>query len=425
MFKVRTHNIFPKCFSPQPNATINSITMASNDRLLHAKVKERFERDFLPKYGTLWREMVRAKEPQPTVPLVIDFAEAIHKNISVSITIPSSHDNKYNCGCVSPIVEVENLKDASDISGNLGQGGEVRTGPNNSMLIDLVGNSDSDSEAELEKNEINAEPPKENDGIIDLLSLSDEESFDFPSPKKTPQLPSRKRQAKHLVSYDVPSDSSDESSFEPEFDYEEEMNDLIQTTQSISIQDKENKKSLIGNKTQQQPAEEKRKPIPMSKTAFKKRRLSLTNELFSEFNQKAFGGKLESVQIIWSTKLRTTAGLTRLKKSRQNMRPGIPQLRFATIELSTKVLDNQERLESTLLHEMVHAAAWIIDGVANPPHGDGFWKWARIAMKKVPGIVVTTTHSYEIQYKFAWVSYSCLVLFKYKKTSIIWSVLIH
>jgi hypothetical protein len=99
--------------------------------------------------------------------------------------------------------------------------------------------------------------------------------------------------------------------------------------------------------------------------------------------------------------------LTRLKKSYRNMRPGVPQERLASIELSTKVLDDEERLRSTLLHEMVHAAAWIIDGVSKPPHGSCFKKWANIAMKRSPGVVVTTTHDYEIQYKYAWVSANC------------------
>ena len=85
------------------------------------------------------------------------------------------------------------------------------------------------------------------------------------------------------------------------------------------------------------------------------------------------------------------------------MRPGIPQDRIVSIELSTKVVDCKERLEATLMHEMVHAAAWVIDGVSKPPHGPCFKKWAKVAMNKFPNIVVETTHKYEIQYKYAWV----------------------
>ena len=46
--------------------------------------------------------------------------------------------------------------------------------------------------------------------------------------------------------------------------------------------------------------------------------------------------------------------------------------REAAIDLSIKVLDNERRLKETLLHELCHAATWIIDGVRKPPHGSDF-----------------------------------------------------
>jgi hypothetical protein len=66
------------------------------------------------------------------------------------------------------------------------------------------------------------------------------------------------------------------------------------------------------------------------------------------------------------------------------------------------VIDDPHRLRSTLLHEMCHAAAWMIDGVYKPSHGKCFQKWAQIAMKHVHGIEVTTTHDYQISFKYAW-----------------------
>ena len=140
---------------------------------------------------------------------------------------------------------------------------------------------------------------------------------------------------------------------------------------------------------------------PKKKKDFQKHRDFLTLKIFRDYNQRAFDGKLSSVKVVWSNKLRTTAGLTRLK--RISKLGGTPEERLATIELSQKVLDDEDRLCSTLLHEMVHCAAWIIDGVSKPPHGSCFKKWARIAMKKIPGMIVTTTHDYEIQFKYAWV----------------------
>ena len=37
------------------------------------------------------------------------------------------------------------------------------------------------------------------------------------------------------------------------------------------------------------------------------------------------------------------------------------------------------------------------------PHGDAFWRWAKRFERKVPGMAVTTCHSYEIFYKFRYV----------------------
>lgn len=41
----------------------------------------------------------------------------------------------------------------------------------------------------------------------------------------------------------------------------------------------------------------------------------------------------------------------------------------ARVELSAKVVDRLERLELTLAHELCHAACWILNHTAKPPHG--------------------------------------------------------
>jgi hypothetical protein len=58
-----------------------------------------------------------------------------------------------------------------------------------------------------------------------------------------------------------------------------------------------------------------------------------------------------------------------------------------------------------LCHEMCHVAAWIVDRVSKPPHGEVFKKWAARAMAKYPQLNITTCHSYEITYKY---QYQCL-----------------
>ena len=133
--------------------------------------------------------------------------------------------------------------------------------------------------------------------------------------------------------------------------------------------------------------------------AFRKNRINLTKHTFEEFNQQAFGGALSSVEVTWSNKLNTTAGITRM---RGKLGKNNADSRVASIDLATKVIDNEERLRSTLLHEMCHAAQWLVDGCHKPPHGDVFKKWANISMRKIRDVEVTTTHDYEISYKFAW-----------------------
>ena len=136
--------------------------------------------------------------------------------------------------------------------------------------------------------------------------------------------------------------------------------------------------------------------------AFRKRRDAILSSTFSEFNKLAYQNTLSSVQVTWSNKLNTTAGITRMRGKLNQ-----PNSRTATIELATKVIDNEEKLRSTLLHEMCHAAAWMVDGVHKPPHGKCFKKWAGISMRKIRDVEVTTTHDYQIAYKYAWVRDCC------------------
>jgi len=142
------------------------------------------------------------------------------------------------------------------------------------------------------------------------------------------------------------------------------------------------------------PKQSKSKPLN-----FKRNRENITNETFHEFNTSIFKGALSGVDIQWSTRLTKTAGLTRLKRRSKDGNA----VRIAAIELSTKLIDGEDRLRSTLCHEMCHAAQWLVDNVAKPPHGSCFKKWAGLSMRKINGMLVTTTHDYVTNsFKFAW-----------------------
>jgi hypothetical protein len=66
-------------------------------------------------------------------------------------------------------------------------------------------------------------------------------------------------------------------------------------------------------------------------------------------------------------------------------------------------VDTEDKLKNTLCHEMCHVAAYLINGVSNPPHGDVFKAWAARGMRVFPDLNIQTCHNYEINYKYTYV----------------------
>ncbi|GAA6055423.1 hypothetical protein JCM3770_006986 [Rhodotorula araucariae] len=133
------------------------------------------------------------------------------------------------------------------------------------------------------------------------------------------------------------------------------------------------------------------------------------------------GGKglPDGVEVVWNKRLRNTAGRASWKSTRSST-PGLPgsppvrtQTHRAVVELSTHVTDTPDKLKHTLAHELCHLAAWALSGEMKPPHGAAFKLWAKRVMLVRPDIEVTTTHSYEIAYRFRWqcVSATCGKIF--------------
>uniref|UniRef100_A0A7S1BDD0 SprT-like domain-containing protein n=1 Tax=Corethron hystrix TaxID=216773 RepID=A0A7S1BDD0_9STRA len=178
--------------------------------------------------------------------------------------------------------------------------------------------------------------------------------------------------------------------------------------------------------SQLKPGGSKMSKSTKKRSSFKAKKDILTQTYFNEFNRKVFHSALSEVKVEWSTRLQTTAGITKLRrmckttttKSGDKHLKSVEEIeRTASIELSTKVLDNEDRLKETLLHEMCHAAQWLIDGVSKPPHGDSFKRWAKRSMS-VTNVRVTTTHQYEITYKYAWGCTTCKTVIKRQSRSI-------
>nr|XP_019949739.1 PREDICTED: acidic repeat-containing protein-like isoform X1 [Paralichthys olivaceus] len=132
---------------------------------------------------------------------------------------------------------------------------------------------------------------------------------------------------------------------------------------------------------------------------FKQSKEELTRKLYLLYNTSIFDSKLPvDMSVTWNKKMRKTAGycITGQERGGGN--------RYARIELSEKVCDSADRLRDTLVHEMCHAATWLINGVRDG-HGS-FWKlYARKATLVHPELpMVTRCHTYDIKYKF---QYQC------------------
>jgi len=153
-------------------------------------------------------------------------------------------------------------------------------------------------------------------------------------------------------------------------------------------------------------------------------REQLTASLYEEYNTRVFGGKLppmlftpraphptnervaENAQFLpveWRGRLVKTAGLTFMSRRAPTHGPqagDAGSTYCARIALSVKVLDTPLKLAQTLLHEMCHAAQWLVDHTQRPPHGAVFQKWARAGTAAYPKRPVTVCHNYNIETKF-------------------------
>uniref|UniRef100_A0AAY4DYM3 SprT-like domain-containing protein n=1 Tax=Denticeps clupeoides TaxID=299321 RepID=A0AAY4DYM3_9TELE len=140
-------------------------------------------------------------------------------------------------------------------------------------------------------------------------------------------------------------------------------------------------------------------PTSAHSRTFKQKKEQLTSELYQLYNSSVFEGKLPSdMSVTWNKRLRRTAGWCITGKTR-----GTGD-RYARIELSVKVCDSADRLRDTLVHEMCHAATWLINNVRDG-HGP-FWKlYAHKAMLAHPELpMISRCHSYDINYKY---QYQC------------------
>ena len=137
---------------------------------------------------------------------------------------------------------------------------------------------------------------------------------------------------------------------------------------------------------------------------FKKSKEELAKQLYQMYNVECFDHALpDDMEISWNVRLTKTAGLCYSQRHRKfNV-----ETRSSRIELSTKVIDRGDRLRDTLIHEMCHAASWIISGYRDG-HGPLWRTWAEKAMRRFPELpVIDRCHSYQIQTKYTYKCVQC------------------
>uniref|UniRef100_A0A158QQ23 SprT-like domain-containing protein n=1 Tax=Haemonchus placei TaxID=6290 RepID=A0A158QQ23_HAEPC len=109
-------------------------------------------------------------------------------------------------------------------------------------------------------------------------------------------------------------------------------------------------------------------------------------------------GKIpEFLPVKWNNRLYKTAGMCRNMSDRTSW-----------IELSPKVCSTPDRVRDTLIHELCHAAVWVVDGKRKEGHGPLWKKWAAQCMQRFPFLpVIGRCHDYEIDAKFIYECGGC------------------
>lgn len=136
-----------------------------------------------------------------------------------------------------------------------------------------------------------------------------------------------------------------------------------------------------------------------------------TKEAYEEFDKRIFHFK-EKIPIKFTNKLVTTAGRCFMhsphRKYNDDDDDDIVINKYngkhANVELSIKVIDTLERLKSTLLHELCHAASWLNYG--DKDHTGAFTHYKHLC-NNIYKDSVTTYHNYHIFFKYRYECVDC------------------
>ncbi|KAI9788620.1 MAG: hypothetical protein M1816_006766 [Peltula sp. TS41687] len=167
-------------------------------------------------------------------------------------------------------------------------------------------------------------------------------------------------------------------------------------------------------------------PLQKSAEEIKAKRLfdmnkdGIARAFLAELDEKLTNGRISNltassggVKIIWNKKMHSSAGAA-MTLPYLVSRDGFPGEGFpdgfqAQIDLSEKLLDDEERLIDTLAHGWAHVAHGVLGGGKGRPHGREFKSWLQKAAVAFPDrkITVSVSHNYEADYKYLWQCTGC------------------
>lgn len=378
--------------------------------------------DILEKlYGSDWRDKIIQKSPDDKKKSSVTLRsrgvqtetkkKTIHRAKKISTSSSSSNDNNNTPRSKNKYFNVEKkletvirkppkdsfIDDSSVCSGG-GDGGDTTymtalTNPsvsldnnvnnkNTSMTtrraIEICDTDDEKDDLKIKNSNLNNKKLSFSDDDDSSSGTSEYDPYDIVLPKNTTKINSKKIQS-GKINPKWPSSSFDRS--------------LLKT------------KSFLESLSSSVPMENSHNDAKKYKINFKNTKEELCKVLYKLYNEKIFDNRLPSdMSIEWNIRMRGTAGFCYNKKSTKTI-GGI--IRSSRIVLASKILDSADRLRDTLVHEMCHAAAWLLNEVCDG-HG-AFWKaWASKAMKAFPDLPpIRRCHDYKISTKFTYRCTSC------------------
>ncbi|KAL8684412.1 MAG: hypothetical protein Q9224_006368, partial [Gallowayella concinna] len=192
--------------------------------------------------------------------------------------------------------------------------------------------------------------------------------------------------------------------------------------------------SRIRNRSPSKSPCKKDKQAGERRKVFNEKKYDLAASFLKELDQEIMNGQIADlteatggVHLVWSKKLQSTAGRANWKREAVRRKDEEGKVFMATryrhhasIELAEKVIDDEDRLINVIAHEYCHLLNFMISNIKDNPHGKEFKAWARKCSAAFAhrGVNVTTTHVYEISYKYIWACGKCATEYKRHSKSI-------